>query len=148
MDRQELRDNPGFSSGAVPVPNAVFDHLMPTLGDTELRVYLVVLRQTIGWSHGGNAPKRRDWLSSSQLMRRTGRGSEAVSKAIDALVRRGLIRVEDVGGNELPTPQARRNHSGGLHFSLAVRAACRNVDKAAAFPISKNEYYNKQAIQQ
>jgi hypothetical protein len=107
-----------LSGGFVPVPNALFDEVLPTLRDTELRVLLIVVRQTLGWREGRTRYKRRDWLSRSQLTRRTGRASEAVSAAVDALVRRGLIVVEDTAGNPLATPEARRRHIGRLYYRL------------------------------
>jgi len=111
---------------------------MPRLRDTELRVLLVVLRQTWGWkadgwrSHGGESgntdtgnrqatndkkpTKRRDWLSHRQLCRRTGRGSEAVSGAVASLTASGLIIVEDASGRPLRTPEERRRCLGRLYY--------------------------------
>lgn len=59
--------------GTTPVPVALIDRVMPTLRDTELRVLLVVVRQTLGWQVGKDPylRKERDWLTQSQLMRRT-----------------------------------------------------------------------------
>ena len=115
---------PPFNAGAVPVPNTLFDEVMPALKDTELRALLVVVRQTLGWregrgdGNGGARFKRRDWLSHSQLVRRTGRGSEAVSSAISSLVARGLIVIETASGAPLGTPEQRRRHLGRLFFGL------------------------------
>ena len=112
-----------------PVPVRLVDTVMPRLKDTELRVLLVVLRQTWGWrtdrtsvykdeagTQANNSDqltsrqtskhqftrhqptKRRDWLSHSQLCRRTGRGSDAVSAAVASLTASGLIIVEDTVG--------------------------------------------------
>lgn len=100
--------------------------------DPELRVLLVVLRQTWGWRMDRTSArkkeadtqantakqsarkqaakhqftkhqftkhqptKRRDWLSHSQLCRRTGRRSDAASAAVASLTASGLIIVEDV----------------------------------------------------
>jgi hypothetical protein len=127
-----------------PVPARLVDTVMPHLRDTELRVLLVVLRQTWGWKidrtktglkmttalkqrNSGQkiskpatknkpATKHRDWLSHSQLCQRTGRGSDAVSAAIAALTASGLIIVEDAGGKPLKTPQERRRCLGRLYF--------------------------------
>ena len=105
-----------------PVPVRLVDEVMPGLRDTELRVLLVVLRQTWGWRadrFGENgAHKRRDWLSHRQLCRRTGRGSDAVSAAVASLSASGLIIVEDAGGRPLPTPEERRRCLGRLYFRL------------------------------
>jgi hypothetical protein len=68
-------------------PNSLFDHLLPELKDTELRVLLVVLRATTGWHREGR------WvvLSYKVLMERTGRHSEAIAAALISLERRGFI---------------------------------------------------------
>lgn len=111
-------------AGWHPVPVRLVDEVMPGLRDTELRVLLVVLRQTWGWRANGPAGsgahdaahKRRDWLSHRQLCRRTGRGSDAVSAAVGSLTASGLIVVEDVGGSPLLTPEERRRCLGRLYF--------------------------------
>ena len=88
-------------AGCVPIPNRLFDEVLPTLTDTELRLILVVMRATLGWREGSDSGgwryKRRDWLTHRQLVRRTGRSSASISSAIQSLVVAGLIRVEDAG---------------------------------------------------
>ena len=107
-------------AGWHPVPVRLVDEVMPDLRDTELRVLLVVLRQTWGWRAdrlaGSGAHKRRDWLSHRQLCRRTGRGSDAVSAAVASLTAAGLIVVEDGGGRPLAMPEERRRCLGRLYF--------------------------------
>ncbi len=114
------RGSAPFPGGATPLPNPLVDTLLPTLKDTELRLLLVVLRQTWGWKEGsetgGARTKRRDWISHTQLCRRTGRGSDAVSKAVDVLVSAGLIAVEDASGRPLASPEERRRFLGRLYF--------------------------------
>ncbi len=121
-----------------PVPTRLVDTVMPRLRDTELRVLLIVLRQTWGWKVDRGAvtgkatgtreeatekqvarrrvTKHRDWLSHRQLCRRTGRGSDAVSAAVASLTASGLIAVEDAGGKPLTTPAERRRCLGRLYF--------------------------------
>lgn len=104
---------PPFSlTNATPVPNLLLDDLMPRLRDTEFRLLLVVLRQTWGWH------KERDWLTHSQLKRRTGRSSAALSKAISVLVRANLILVRNRSGQILETATERRREQASLYFSL------------------------------
>jgi len=93
---------------------------MPGSRDSELRVLLVVVRQTLGWQAGPDPSRRkeRDWLTQSQLMRRTGRASEAVARAVDSLVRSGLIDVLDGAGTPLTTPAERRRYLGRLYYRL------------------------------
>ena len=106
--------------GTTPVPNDLLDRVMPAHRDTELRVLLVVVRQTLGWQDGPDPSRRkeRDWLTQSQLMRRTGRASEAVSAAVDGLVRARLIEVQDKWGRPLATPAERRRSLGKLYYRL------------------------------
>jgi phage replication O-like protein O len=100
-----------------PIPNTVIDAVMPMLRDTEWRVLCVILRTTAGWSAPGGR-KRQDWLTNGQFRKRTGRSSEAVSKAIDSLVRHRLIVVSGSGGQVLATPAVRRRYQGCLLFEV------------------------------
>lgn len=108
--------------GSVPVPNALFDELLPRLSDPELRLLLVVVRATLGWreadGRGGWRYRRRDWLTNRLLARRTGCSSAAVSRAVQSLLAAGLIRVESAEGEVLATPGARRRNMGRLYFGL------------------------------
>ena len=117
-----LPDDVDFPVRSTPFPNALLDEAMPALRDTEWRVLCVVVRATLGW-RGRQAGKRRasDWLTRGQLRRRTGRQSEALSAAVDALVRRGLIEVSDEDGQPLPTPAMRRRARGRLSYRLSPR---------------------------
>lgn len=109
-----------LTGGTTPVPAFLIDKVMPQLRDTEMRVLLVVVRQTLGWQVGKDPllRKERDWLTQSQLMRRTGRASGAVARAVDALVRYGLIDVLDDAERLLHTPAERRRHLGRLYYRL------------------------------
>jgi hypothetical protein len=100
-----------------PIPNALLDEVMPTLGDTPWRLLCVVVRQTLGWQ-ADSGRKERDWLSHAQLKARTGRHSAAVCAAIEELVQRGLIKVEDEQGRPLVTPQARRRARSRVFYRL------------------------------
>ena len=108
------------SASWFPLPVRLMDEVIPHLRDTELRVCLVVFRQTWGYRTGGPGKdprhKRRDWISHRQLCRRTGRGSDAVSAAVASLTSAGLIAVEDEAGRPLPTPEERRRCLGRLYF--------------------------------
>lgn len=60
---------------------------MPKLRDTELRILLVLLRQTTGWNREG----RPVVLSYRTLSRRTGRQSEALARGLESLREQKLI---------------------------------------------------------
>ena len=133
-----------FGNGVLPLPNRLVDEVLPALKDTELRVLLVVFRQTWGWQVEGKR-KHRDWLSHAQLCRRTGRGSEPVSKAVDALVRQELIIVEDSAGNAITTPEARRRHLGRLYFRPGDMWKTANVNHPAKAGTTTNNRDNKKS---
>jgi hypothetical protein len=107
--------------GTTPFPNIWLDRVMPFLTDTEWRLICILVRQTFGWIRQ-NEPKRSDWLSHSQLKRKSGRASAAVSRAIDVLCRNHLIVVTDAAKRPLTDPDARRRHRGRLYFRLTDSA--------------------------
>lgn len=107
--------------GTTPMPNFLLDRVMPRLTDTEWRILCVIVRQTFGWHLGPGKRKQSDWLSHYQLKRRTGRQSAAVSRAIDRLVKRGLITVRDSHERLVSSTSARRRVKSHLLFSLHAR---------------------------
>ncbi len=117
LNRRDSINQPSDSRVYVALPIVVIDSLLPTLKDTELRVLLVVLRQTWGWTTTDGQVKSMDWLAHSQLKARTGRASEAVSAAIDILIQRGLITVQDERGILLSSATSRRRCRGKMLFA-------------------------------
>lgn len=117
MPRMSKRANPIL--GTTPVSNFLLDRIMPRLRDTELRILLVVARQTVGWGLADGTRKQADWMSHFQLKRKSGRSGAAISKAIDVLVRARLIQVRDSFGVPLMTARARRQSHSHLSFSLS-----------------------------
>ena len=97
-------------TGTTPVPNKLFDCTLKSLHETELKLLLIIIRQTLGWQdrHSVRGRKDRDWISSSQLVEKTGCSKRAISKATDSLVKKLLINVYDWSGNELCTSATRK----------------------------------------
>lgn len=126
-----------------PVPNILLDEIMPQLTDTQWRLLCVIVRQTLGWQqHGLAQRKESDWLTHRQLKARTGRSSEAVSHALDALVRCHLVEVWSDQGIMLTTPAERRRTSGRLLFRLVPEAfgsQQAGADQESEKDISENE---------
>jgi len=102
------------------VPNTLFDVHLKELKMAELKVLLVVIRQTLGWSdkHSALGRKQRDWISNSQLLSRTGCSRRAICSATEALVTNGLVDVMDGGGNLLTQPSQRKGKTR-LYYRLA-----------------------------
>ena len=124
------------------MPNFLLDRAMPRLRDTEWKLLCVIVRQTFGWSAGAGERKQSDWLSHYQLKRRTGRSSAPVSRAIDTLVRAGLIVVRDNLGCELSTRQSRRVAHCRLSFSISPESYSQDFQEKFShvrFQISKSK---------
>jgi hypothetical protein len=105
--------------GTTPFPNPLLDEVMPKLRDTEWRVLCVIVRQTRGWRdpHTGRR-KRSDWLTHRQLLRRTGRASAAVCRAIQRLVSNRLIQVHTERGALSLSAADRRRSGARLYYRL------------------------------
>lgn len=77
-------------------PNSFFDEWVPKLKEGELRVMLVIMRQTFGWQ------KTWDYISLSQLEKKTGMYRQGVIQALRSLIKKGLVakRKEGLVGKE------------------------------------------------
>jgi hypothetical protein len=97
-------------TNTTPVPNALFDIYLKDLTEAELKLLLVVIRQTLGWVDRRSAfgRKERDWISNSQLQLKSGSSRRAISSATEALINKNLIDVFDYYGNPLNAPSLRR----------------------------------------
>ena len=101
------------------VPNVFFDVHLKELKQSELKVLLVVTRQTNGWKDGRGlyGRKEKDWISGSQLQQKTGCSIRAITKAINILSHKQLIEILDEKGNVLNTPEKRQGKTK-LFYSL------------------------------
>ena len=102
-----------------PVPNAIFDIYMKELNSAELKVLLADIRQTLGWAdrRGMFGRKESDWISGSQLIAKTGSSKRAISSAVDLLVNKRIIEVEDDRGKVLGHPLDRKGKTR-LYYRL------------------------------
>ena len=93
-----------------PVPNVILDIYLKELNSAELKVLLIVIRQTLGWAdrRGMFGRKETDWISGTQLRQKTGSSKRAITTAIDLLVRKKIIEILDEWGNVLEYPEERQ----------------------------------------
>jgi hypothetical protein len=107
----------------VMLPCDFIDYLMPALLESEWRVLLVILRQTRGWvaAEGYAGRKERDWISMGQFAQKTGLHRDSIGRAVEGLVRLGLIRVESEEGKLLDTPALRKRYGARLYYRLTNR---------------------------
>ena len=94
-------------------PNVLFDDHLAEMGDAELKVVLVVCRQTFGWH------KESDRLSISQFEKKTGMSRQGVLNGIGSAIDRGIIGREKEGQsfryfllvNEVDSTSQRSRHT-------------------------------------
>jgi hypothetical protein len=96
-------------TNTTPVPNALFDLHLKDLSTAELKILLVIIRQTLGWSDSRTAfgRKEKDWISNGQLQLKTGCSRRSISSATGILVQKDLIQVLDQSENLLSSPSER-----------------------------------------
>ncbi len=85
-----------------PVPNVLFDGHLKDLKIAELKILLVIIRQTLGWR------KERDWIAGSQFREKTGLSARAVVSAIRGLLEKNLVSVRDGNDQKLDTGEKRK----------------------------------------
>ena len=91
-----LRDN--FTR----IPNILFDKLLRELNNSELKILLVIIRQTYGWIDiKTKRRKERDRIAHSQFFLKTGLSRRIISESIKSLSQKNLIEITDSSGNSL-----------------------------------------------
>jgi hypothetical protein len=90
------------------VPNKLFDIHLKTLSVKELKVLLIVVRQTMGWVDSNGNRKKRDWMSQRFFANKTGLSPKSVSQGIEMLVSKRLIVATSEDGRELRYPSDRK----------------------------------------
>ncbi len=91
------------------VPNELFDVHLPYLSLSELKVFLVIIRQTNGWIDKRTGKRKvSDRISHSQFIRKTGLSRRVISSTIQKLISRGLIEVKNQKGDLVSNSEERR----------------------------------------
>jgi phage replication O-like protein O len=91
-----------MDNGYTKVPNIILDTHLKQLSLAELKLLLIIVRQTMGWR------KQRDRISHGQFIKKSGLSRKVLSKTIQSLVASELIAVHDFNGNPLRTPEQRK----------------------------------------
>jgi len=99
------------------VPNALFDHLLPQLTLAELRLVLIIIRQTNGWIDIRTGKRKtRDRISSSQFVSKSGLSRQTVSATLSTLCTKGIITITGSKHEPLSRPEDRK---GKTHLFYA-----------------------------
>lgn len=120
MDEQNKKS---IIPNTTQVPNFVLDELLPNLSDVELRIVLIVTRQTLGWVEDKETGRRkdRDWISRYQLQKKTGKSGYRISKAIDSLIKGRVIEAYSEKGEPLDTTDKRAKIGGKIYYRLQTQ---------------------------
>ena len=103
------------------VPNTIFDIHLKELGYAELKVFLVIIRQTYGWKDKRTGTyKRWDWISQQFFVRKTGLSARSVSSAISNLITKNLIKVKNEQGRVVRLNKERQ-YASKLYFSTTLQ---------------------------
>jgi phage replication O-like protein O len=119
------------------IPNVILDKLMLSMSDAELRVVLVIARQTFGYH------RQRKKMSISYLMKATGMSKQGVLNGINSAIERGVVKRRKDGQswqyelvidgepvNEVDRPTSQRSRQVGASTSQRSRQALVNdVDR-------------------
>jgi len=90
-------------------PNILFDQLLRELSNSELKILLVIIRQTNGWiDRKSRKYKTRDRITYNQFISKTGLSRRVISIAINSLLKNNLIEITDTNGNNLCAPENRK----------------------------------------
>lgn len=101
-------------------PNQLYDKHLSTLKEVELKVLLVVIRQTYGYiDRDTGSYKEWDWLTISFFAKKTSKSKRAIGLAIQQLIDKGLIKVKNEQGEFADTPH-KRKHSNQLYFKATL----------------------------
>jgi len=93
------------------IPNVLFDNYLQALTGAELKILLVILRQTNGWiDKRTGTRKKRDCLSYGQFIAKTGLSRRVVTDAIQKLVDKQLINVNCQSGKSMHLSYERRGN--------------------------------------
>jgi phage replication O-like protein O len=102
-----------------PTPNILFDQFLKELSNSEIKILLVIIRQTNGWIDKKTGKRKgRDRITYSQFIKKTGLSRRIISEAISSLCKKELIRITDNSGKNLNTPNERKGQLSIYYSSL------------------------------
>jgi len=106
-----------------PTPNELFNGEMKKMSDAELRVVMIVTRATFGWiiDKKTGLRKEEDWISHSQMVKKSGKSSRAIKYAVQECINKGWIEVRGKDGELLDTGEKRQKYGRKLYYRLGYR---------------------------
>ena len=113
------------------VPNWILDETLPNLKGSELKVFLVICRQTIGWH------KQTDRISISQMQEKTGLSNKGCIDSVKGLIEKELIKKDTING----ISSYEINYNLGCEkSSQGVKKVHRGSEKSSQFGSEKSSH--------
>jgi len=129
-----------------PTPNEFFSYL-PKLTNSEVRVLLVIIRQTFGWKDLKTKQRKlRDRMTYSFLIKRTGLYRTVITETIKTLIDKNLIIVTDKTGKRLNTAIERKGKRCLFYQYQHVRNSSTTSSEKQTEPIPKLEHNKRNTI--
>ncbi|MBK7302926.1 MAG: replication protein [Saprospiraceae bacterium] len=111
------------------VPNILFDTHLPDLTESELKILLVIIRQTNGWIDKFTGKRKtKDRITQSQFIIKTGLSKRIISKTLKMLSDKNFISIYDRKHNLVKNAIDRRGKSillyslNPMHFTTTTNA--------------------------
>jgi phage replication O-like protein O len=130
-----------MNKGFTQVPNEIFDTHLQYLTLAELKLLLVVIRQTMGWVYKKTGKRKmRDRISHLQFIRKTKLSRKIISKSLQSLVAKGLIVISDCRGNLLDSPYKRKGRSYLYYSFQPVYLKPGTCAKSSIRPVQESQF--------
>ncbi|MBK9722012.1 MAG: replication protein [Saprospiraceae bacterium] len=101
------------------VPNEIFDQYLPDLTEGELKILLIIIRQTNGWIDKFTGKRKtRDRITQSQFRIKTGLSKRIISKTLKSLSDKELIAISNQN-NQLLKNSLDRKGKAILYYEIA-----------------------------
>ena len=111
------------------VPNILLDSYLPDLTESELKILLVIIRQTNGWIDKFTGKRKtKDRITQSQFIIKTGLSKRIISKTLKMLSDKNFISIYDRKHNLVKNAIDRRGKSillyslNPMHFTTTTNA--------------------------
>lgn len=123
------------------IPNILLDTHLPNLTESELKILLVIIRQTNGWIDKFTGKRKiKDRITQSQFRIKTGLSKRIISKTLKILSDKGMISIYDRKHNLLQNPLDRRGQSILLYSINPVHFATSTNAQSDIRPVHKSAY--------
>lgn len=111
------------------VPNEVFDTHLLNLTFSELKLLLIIIRQTYGWVDNNGKRKQRDRITYSQFQLKTGLSRRVITQTVQSLLNKHLITITASNGERLHNPEQRKGRVY-IFYAPSFNTHADNIKKA------------------